>query len=925
MLDALARAATRIPSLTLLALLGATVGFGALASQLEVDTGVEGFAPEGGVVETLDEVGDRFGTATAVQVLIDAGPGGDVLRHDVVLAVERLRATLEADPTVAAALREDRTGQPAIITFAFPFTVAVDDLDDLEPFELELIVDAVLERAFDDIAPLLSSELDPDVARARSGLVQVSFDAEVDSSVRRAAAERVGDLVADFSHPGLRTGVVSLVEIERAIEASLERDLPVLMGTSLVLVLLVLGLLFRSVADVAVGFVGLMSSIVWMAGFGTLLGPRYLGVIGDFSQIGIAIPVLLVGLGVDYSVHLTTRYREQRALGDDARRSARVAMTTVGFALVLATIASVAGFLANLATPLPPIRDFGILAAVGIVAAFVVLGGLVPATRTLIDQRRDRRGHTEGRTPAARRLEGHDPRWVRAAIAVATRHPWPALGITAALLTAGIVAATGLSTEFDERDFLPTNEPVIATIDRLEQQFGGDVGERTYVLVDGDPSDPDLLAEAAALEARLGEVEGVRLVGDRADVMSIFFLVDMHATQGERTRERIADDIAAWHDPESAAADVDLPDPIDDRLVDDSDELDLPEDLTDHLDARLPPGTSTVAALISSMDPDELEELIREAIADSYRDDRPASVSDDDLARLAALPEADLDVDTLDGAGVPIDDDDRDALETLEALEAAGWRTGGPDDPSVWPALVAALDARAADEVASFVDPGGLLVSVGTFGGQDGAAALVAALGRVAEPLTAHADVRVVSDPQVTAEIIASMSAAQLQAIMISLVAAAVLLVFASWFTARSVGLGLIGIVPSAVALVLVLGSMRLAGIAFNALTATVASISVGIGVPYGIHLINRFREARAHGLDPQRAIEDTMRNTGPALVGSAVTTGLAFVVLTLSESTPVVQFGQVSFLMIGYALLACVLVQPALLVLWARRRDAVR
>ncbi|MEX0952644.1 MAG: MMPL family transporter [Nitriliruptoraceae bacterium] len=924
MLDALARLATRVPSLTLLVLFIATVGFGALATQLEVDTGVEGFAPEGGIVETLDEVGDRFGTASAVQVLVDAGPGGDVLRHDVVLAVERLRATLEADPVVTAALREDRTGQPAIITFAFPFTAAVDDLDDLEPFELELIVDAVLDEAYDDIAPLLSSELDPSVGRARSGLVQVSFDAEVDDETRRAAAARVGDLVAEFSHPGLRTGVMSLVEIERAIEASLARDMPVLMGTSLLLVLLVLGLLFRSVADVVVGFVGLTASIVWMAGLGTLLGPRYLGMIGDFSQIGIAIPVLLVGLGVDYSVHLTTRYREQRALGDDARLSARVAMTTVGFALVLATVASVAGFLANLATPLPPIRDFGILAAAGIVAAFIVLGGLVPATRTLIDQRLDRRGHTDDRSPAARRVEGHTPRWVRAAITVATRHPWPALGTTAVLLGAGIVAATGLSTEFDERDFLPTNEPVIATIDRLEQQFGGDVGERTYVLVDGDPRDPALLAGTAELETRLREVDGVRLVGDRADVMSIFFLVDMHASQGERTRERIASDIAAWHDPEAAADDVDLPDPIDDRMVDDSDELDLPDDLTGHLDDRLAAGTSTIGALISSMDPDELEDLIREAIADSYRDDRPSTVSDADLAMLAALPASALDLATLDRAGVPVDDDDRDALETLAALEAAGWHTGGPDDPSGWPALVAALDARASDEVASFVDTGGLLVSVATFGGQDGAAALVADVHRLAEPLAEHADVRVASDPQVSAEIIASMSSAQLQAILISLVAAAVLLVLASWFTAHSVGLGLIGIVPSVVALVLVLGSMRLAGIAFNALTATVASISVGIGVPYGIHLINRFRESRARGLGADLAIEDTMRNTGPALVGSAVTTGLAFVVLTLSESTPIVQFGQVSFLMIGYALLACVFVQPALLVLWARRRNVV-
>jgi hypothetical protein len=138
-------------------------------------------------------------------------------------------------------------------------------------------------------------------------------------------------------------------------------------------------------------------------------------------------------------------------------------------------------------------------------------------------------------------------------------------------------------------------------------------------------------------------------------------------------------------------------------------------------------------------------------------------------------------------------------------------------------------------------------------------------------------------------------SAAQLLAILISLVAAGVLLVTATLVSSRSVSLGLIGIVPSAVALVLVLGSMRVLGLAFNALTATVASIAVGIGVPYGIHLINRFRESRLRGMHADDAIRDSLRNTGAALIGSAVTTGLAFAVLAAvrKHPDPAVRHGQ--------------------------------
>jgi uncharacterized protein len=123
----------------------------------------------------------------------------------------------------------------------------------------------------------------------------------------------------------------------------------------------------------------------------------------------------------------------------------------------------------------------------------------------------------------------------------------------------------------------------------------------------------------------------------------------------------------------------------------------------------------------------------------------------------------------------------------------------------------------------------------------------------------------------------------------------------------------------------MVLGLMQLLGVPFNALTATVASIAVGIGVPYGIHLINRFREALERGESADAAIAETLEHTGPALIGSALTTGLAFAVLQLSSSTPIQQFGSVSTMMIVFAVLGCLLVQPSALVLWGRRYERRR
>lgn len=189
------------------------------------------------------------------------------------------------------------------------------------------------------------------------------------------------------------------------------------------------------------------------------------------------------------------------------------------------------------------------------------------------------------------------------------------------------------------------------------------------------------------------------------------------------------------------------------------------------------------------------------------------------------------------------------------------------------------------------------------------------------ELVATGAEVAVASELLTVVEIIDELAGSQLYAIAISLGAATLLLVVSSLVTSGSIGLGLIGIVPSLVALIMVLGLMQVLGLPFNALTATVASIAVGIGVPYGIHLINRFREVLQRGESPEDAIAETLEQTGPALVGSALTTGLAFAVLLLSSATPIQQFGTVSTLMIIMAVLGCLLVQPSALVRWGRHR----
>jgi predicted RND superfamily exporter protein len=928
LLDGLAVPATRAPWVTLAALVLLTVVLAGTATQLVVSSDLSDFAPEGGLNASLEDIERRFGAGESIQLIVDTGEGGDLLDPGGLAAGEGLADALRTDPELAGLLAEGGLDRPSVLTYTEPFAVATDllgiSLEDLDAASTEALVRTLLEGEVGaQAASLLSDDLRVDPPRARGGIGLVELRPGLDDDQQLVATAAVERIAAAAQVPGVRVSVLSDVVIESAVQDGIERDIPILLSLSLGLVVLVLAWLFRSVSDVVVGLSGLIASIVWMAGFAALLGPSMLDLVGPFGQTAIAVPVLLVGLGVDYSVHLTTRYREQQARGDTPEEAARTAVHTVGVALALATAATVGGFLANLATPLPPIADLGIFAALGIVSAFVLFGLGVPATRVVLDRRRTSDGGARG--PSA-----GPSRWTDGLTALAVGRPAAVLVVTGLLLVVAGAGAAGLGTEFNERSFLPDGAPVAATIERTDVLFGGDVGEQTYVLIDGDRDDPELLAAAAELEDGLVRLDAVRRQGDRPQVTSPFELIDRLGERGQRVRDQLASDLEAWADPAAAGRDLPIPEQLSPETIEANVEadqdLDVPPAVLEAIARRLPAGRPPAVALATSGDPAVVREAVREQLRDEVLAERPPDLSDAAVARLADLPPAGLDVATLEAAGFPLGtlaDVDRTALRRLDRLERAGW---DDQDPSRDPADVAEQLAVAADEVpdelAQVSDDDGLLLVVSTTAGRAGAGELatrIAELGTGAE--SAGGTVTIVSGPLVNEEIIDALSAAQLLAIVISIAIAAALLVLASLLSDRSVALGLIGIAPAGVALVLVLGTMRAIGLSFNALTATVASIAIGIGVPYGIHLTNRFRDSLVTEPGIEEAIGDTLRHTGGALAGSAVTTGLAFGVLGLSTSVPLRQFGIVSALMITYALLACLLLQPTLLALWARRR----
>ncbi|MFB6243808.1 MAG: MMPL family transporter, partial [Halobaculum sp.] len=287
-----------------------------------------------------------------------------------------------------------------------------------------------------------------------------------------AGSQTAGDGTADAFVFG--AGIVD-EESGRATGESFALISPV----ALLFIVVVLTVAYRDLFDVVLALLGVVLVLVWMGGF---MGWAGFGV----TQIVIAVPFLLIGLSIDYALHVVMRYREARtgsagsesesaaadsSADDEPTASVRDAMRAglggVVVALAATTFTTAVGFLSNTVSPITSIAEFGAISAAGIVAAFVVFAGLLPAVKVELDGLLERFGVDRERRAFG--TDGVASRLVGVGTTVARRAPVVILVFALLVSAGGGYAATDINTSIDQTDFLPRDSP--AWMDALPAPF----------------------------------------------------------------------------------------------------------------------------------------------------------------------------------------------------------------------------------------------------------------------------------------------------------------------------------------------------------------------------------------------------------------------------------------------------------------------
>ena len=660
-------------------------------------------------------------------------------------------------------------------------------------------------------------------------------------SVEWSMMELEGHLRSQDNHSlTLLVGQAVNVEVNRELQNS--GGLIFAMG-AVIIVLLYASL--RRWSDVAIVTMALGGALMWMQGMighaASLFGWFGIDLISR-SQFSNLLPILVLALGIDDSLHALHRYKEERNLGKTATEAGTITVNRVGRAIMLTSLTTIAAFSANLFSDVAALRSFGIEAALGVLAAFLLTGIWAPLVRISFDEWLEKRG--KNTTPKANHKFVNKERLQKVAIKSGTGNR-PII-IASICLILALPAAWGmvqLEGDFAVDDFLDDESDFALGVGIVTDRFS-DEGEPAMLYIEGDVADPEVFRAIDEFRQNSNlKTEGV------ADKMT-------------RTPDGTVDILAIDEFVFAASASLmSNPEPFWARGFNES-------------------GCST-KGILNAPNLDDKDCLVFFYGVLSL-DGIPGTEVPSSLVDLYIDPGAELDPEKvwLSVDGKPI---------TYDMMIIRFGITSPEHFPTMGPGI---------EEIKRDLSPL-MNLSSGTWeepgdSEEDKPLTWVMVTGK---PI-----IRFVAGDKMQSEMQSSLFLGSLF----------VLITLSIGF--RSIKQALVSLTPILLVVVWLYGLIYAFGYSLNIVTVTIATISLGVGIDYCIHVTERYREEKEKGKNHRQALHGVGGACALALVGSAVSDIAGFAIIATSSMGLFNTFGLFSAIMILLSLIASMVITTAAL-----------
>ncbi len=840
--------------------------------------------PTGEVFTARDRIDETFVSSVHPTFIIAEADSGDVLTATALNDVLEMGRALRSDPDLASTLfsffdRESATDVTGVLTIAD----IIDDRLGATGNSLAAATDAEVQAVIDE----LITEFGPS-SEVLGLSVQTSQtpDGEWVSPALRILVLSDNDALG-FGNTSINLGGSTEVEeFDRQIQEVFRVDgwtsngvaidvnltsqeqgaiAGPFIGFTILAVLILVGVTFRSYWVMATVSVAFMALIVWLKGITNLIGLK------DDLVLSLIVPVAMISFGVDFAFHSIGRYREERAEGRSATPAFVAGLTAVSGALVLALASDTTAFLSNLTSGIESINQFGLGAAIALASAYLLLGIASPLAIAWIEELVP--APTPGRRSTATRLLASS---AAAAMTMASVllmvFVLPSVGVALAAITTLMILVV----------------PVLVR----RRSAGERAGDAEIAVAGGALAAPIGRAVAAVARRPLVVIPTAVVVSAVAAVFALqvpvrfevedFFSADTDFVQSlDQVDEHVGE---LGGEPARLYVEADLADPTNLSTI--AATLDKIRALDDAPLARSADGSVNIVG----------------GVFDVFETAFASPVMTDLVAQNTSVQLTDDDDD-----GIP------DTAEQVRALLAVASETGIPLDEN---RLLMTPDTVRTS--VSIIDDGSdrTVFDMGVPGSGD--QAVITEAREILEPIAVELETNLdESFVQVTGSAFVREAAlnATNRALQISLPVALLACLAISTLFLRSIRYGFASILPIVMVVSWLYGFMFLAGFAINLVTATIAAVSIGIGIDFAIHFIARYREElERHGVR-DTAVQITGEGTGLALVASAISSSIGFGILAFAPMPLFASYGLLTALMIGMALIATLVVLPSVLV----------
>ncbi|MCG2825802.1 MAG: MMPL family transporter, partial [Thermoplasmatales archaeon] len=390
---------------------------------------------------------------------------------------------------------------------------------------------------------LLSDDLNITNATADSTIIIVLMNNSKNQDVSLDVKKKIDEM--KLTHVSVMQTSDAIVTED--LNSAANENNKILAGAAFLLISVVLFLSFRKISYVVISVTTLIIAIIWTVGTMVILGMT-------FTIMSVAVVPLMIGLGVDYSVHISKRYFEETKK-HSIDGSVMISVKNTGKALSLALITTMIAFSSNSFSEITPVKEFGIICALGIFYAFAATFLFCLPVRYILDKKNKDKWRKSWNFQETKKVKytvktglqqkidvlefKHKNSCKKLGISgIITKHK-KTVALIIILLTIGAgFAARNIDSEYSVQDFLPSDWESMQTIERIEKEFSGASQLESYILIEGDVSNPQILDDMNKTLSNIADDKYAVKIDNRLRTGSVLKYIRYAVSENKTLAER---------------------------------------------------------------------------------------------------------------------------------------------------------------------------------------------------------------------------------------------------------------------------------------------------------------------------------------------------------------------------------------------------